>query len=469
LAAAALRDLRIGIATGLVVLFLVFPATWNKAIAMPAFAQQTGEPCTACHIGAFGPQLTPFGRAFKIGGYTQTGGEGLLANIPLAATAITSFTHTGSSQPAPPAANFADNNNFALDQVSVYLAGRATPWAGGFLQGTYDDVSHTLFLDQADVRPFTTPINLGDTTLRVGISVNNSPTVEDPYNSTYSWGYPFVSSELAPTPAAQPAIVAALSENAIGVTAYAWYDQRLYVEAGGYETAGPTLLRITGHTLQDAPYGSTRNIAPYARIAYEWNWGQGQQSAHIGGLLLHSNFNPGTGSFTADGSSGHNGYTDLAIDAGYQFLGNRTHIFTAEGIYTNEQQNLQGAFNAGTSSQAGNNLQQARLTLTYYYQQTYGLTFGWQDTWGTANPLLYAPAPVTGSANGKPNSNAFILEADWVPFGKADSLFRPLANLKLGLQGTIYTEFNGGTTNYDGYGRNASANDTLFAFAWLAF
>ena len=40
-----------------------------------SFAQQTGQPCTACHIGAFGPQLTAFGRAFKIGGYTQTGGD----------------------------------------------------------------------------------------------------------------------------------------------------------------------------------------------------------------------------------------------------------------------------------------------------------------------------------------------------------------------------------------------------------
>jgi hypothetical protein len=28
---------------------------------------------------------------------------------------------------------------------------------------------------------------------------------------------------------------------------------------------------------------------------------------------------------------------------------------------------------------------------------------------------------LSGSANGKPNSNEFILEADWVPFGKADS------------------------------------------------
>ena len=45
--------------------------TAAPANAIPAFARQTGQPCTACHIGGFGPQLTPLGTAFKIGGHTQ--------------------------------------------------------------------------------------------------------------------------------------------------------------------------------------------------------------------------------------------------------------------------------------------------------------------------------------------------------------------------------------------------------------
>jgi hypothetical protein len=441
--------------------------TAGRASAVPAFAQQTGQPCTACHIGAFGPQLTPFGRALKIGGYTQGGGQGPAANIPLAVMAIGSFTHTSAAQPSPPAAHFGNNDNFALDQISVFLAGRATDWAGGFVQGTYDGVGHSFALDNADLRPFTTAIPVGNTDIRVGVSVNNSPTVQDPYNSSFVWGYPFAASALAPTPAAQPVLAGGLANNSIGATAYAWYDRSLYVEAGGYDTMGPTLLKITGNALGGAPLGSTRNIAPYIRPAYEWNWNG--QSAHVGGIFLNSSFNPATGSRSSDGSMGHNTYTDFAADAGYQFLGDGTHSVSAEGIYTYEMQNLAGSFNEGASSQSHNNLQQVRLTLTYYYQQTYGLTFGWQNTWGKANPLLYAPAPVTGSANGKPNSNAFIVEADWVPFGKADSWGAPWVNLKLGLQYTAYTRFNGGATNYDGFGRNASGNNTIFAFAWLAF
>lgn len=244
---AVIRTLRTGFALAILATGSILLTATRPAHAVPAFAQQTGEPCTACHIGAFGPQLTPYGRAFKIGGYTQGGGQGPAANIPLAAMAIGSFTHTNAAQPSPPAANFGENNNLALDQISVFLAGRATPWAGGFIQGTYDGIGRAFLLDNTDLRPFTTVFEMQDANLRVGVSVNNNPTVQDPYNSSFAWGYPFVSSGLAPTPAAQPALASALVTNSIGVTAYGWYNQHLYVEAGGYETMGPTLLKVTGN------------------------------------------------------------------------------------------------------------------------------------------------------------------------------------------------------------------------------
>jgi hypothetical protein len=56
-----------------------------------------------------------------------------------------------------------------------------------------------------------------------------------------------------------------------------------------------------------------------------------------------------------------------------------------------------------------------------------------------------------------------------VPFGKDDSLWAPFMNLKLGVQYTAYTKFNGGSTNYDGLGGNASNNNTLLVFAWFMF
>src|ERR1700689_5134488 len=87
--------------------------TATRAAAVPAFAVQTGQPCSGCHVGGFGPQLTPFGREFKLGGYTCRTNS---FNLPFSAMACASYINTQKGQPTPPASSFRDNDNFALDQ-----------------------------------------------------------------------------------------------------------------------------------------------------------------------------------------------------------------------------------------------------------------------------------------------------------------------------------------------------------------
>ena len=98
----------------------------QSANAVPAFAQQTGQPCAACHVGAFGPQLKEYGRQFKLNGYVA--GDGKYHGLPVAISEQSSFTHTNADK-SPPTPHFATNNNFALDQVSVYYAGPHRPLA----------------------------------------------------------------------------------------------------------------------------------------------------------------------------------------------------------------------------------------------------------------------------------------------------------------------------------------------------
>src|SRR6202165_3575928 len=43
------------------------------AQALPSYARQTGQPCGTCHTDF--PALTPYGRRFKLLGYTAGGGE----------------------------------------------------------------------------------------------------------------------------------------------------------------------------------------------------------------------------------------------------------------------------------------------------------------------------------------------------------------------------------------------------------
>ena len=122
----------------------------RPASAVPAFAQQTGQPCKSCHVGGFGPELTPFGREFKLGGYTLRAH----ASIPLAAMVIASVTHTRKDQHPPPE-HLNRNDNFVPDQASLFLAGGVGGHFGGFAQVTYDGVARHWSWDNLDLRPVT--------------------------------------------------------------------------------------------------------------------------------------------------------------------------------------------------------------------------------------------------------------------------------------------------------------------------
>ena len=89
------------------------------------------------------------------------------------------------------------------------------------------------------------------------------------------------------------------------------------------------------------------------------------------------------------------------------------------------------------------------------------------NTTGSTDTTLYAPNPLDGSNNGSPDSSGYTLQLEWVPFGKQGSVGRPWLNVRLGLEYIGYSKFNGGTTNYDGFGRSAQDNNTLFAYFWV--
>ena len=81
--------------------------------------------------------------------------------------------------------------------------------------------------------------------------------------------------------------------------------------------------------------------------------------------------------------------------------------------------------------------------------------------------LVSAAAFAAGGAR-EHNTAGTIIQADWTPYGAADSWRAPWANLRIGVQYTIYDKFNGAAHDYDGFGRNASDNNTLFIFLWTA-
>jgi len=110
-----------------------------------------------------------------------------------------------------------------------------------------------------------------------------------------------------------------------------------------------------------------------------------------------------------------------------------------------------------------------RLDASYAYRQTWSAGVGAFDTRGGTDRTFYSPGALTGSSHGSPDTRGYILQLECVPLGKLQSWGRPWVNVRVGLQYTGYVRFNGGTANYDGFGRSAGQNDSLFLFLWMAF
>jgi hypothetical protein len=170
-----------------------------------------------------------------------------------------------------------------------------------------------------------------------------------------------------------------------------------------------------------------------------------------------------------DNSAGSDHYRDIGFDATFQDDWNDRNTFLIQANYIHEVQNLTASYALGNTANASNDLNSARATISYYYQQTYGLVAGYFGTWASRDGGLYAPDPIVGSASGRPNSHGYIIEATYTPFGKDSSPLAPWLNVRLGLEYTAYTEFNGAGTNYDGSGRKAADNNTFYGYMWFAF
>src|SRR5690348_6114841 len=219
----------------LLMLLAFAPNGW----AVPSFARQTHQPCTSCHIGGFGPQLTPFGRQFKRMGYTLSVGTD--TKVPLSMVLIESFTKTAKAQASPPANGFDTNNNTELQQASVFLAGHITDHLGMMAQATYSQNGGLLGWDNTDGR-YARILTLGGKPVIWGLSLNNNPTVSDSFNTAPAWSYPYIAPDLAPGAPAAPVLMGGLAGQVVGLTTYAQFNNGLYTEVGGYRTLSPTFL-----------------------------------------------------------------------------------------------------------------------------------------------------------------------------------------------------------------------------------
>ncbi len=433
-------------------LFLTGLFLIDAAHALPSFARQTGAACEQCHTMAYGPALTPYGRQFKLNGYTWGKSE---AAMPLALMVQGGFTQTQKAQPEPPAEHYRDNDNISVDQVSLFYGGRISDHVGLFSQLTYSGPDQTLSWDNIDLR-YARNIALGSHYAVLGLSVNNNPTDQDLWNTTAAWTFPYISSALAPAPAAAP-FIAGMGGASLGASGYLMIDGALYLEAGGYHGLSDRWLTNLG-TGADANL-HLRGVAPYLRVGLDKE--MGANHLHVGALWLDAKVLPDPMQAKADR------YKDVGLDGMYQYFNGGSQSLTVNAMVVHETRSLEATYADGGADSPKGHLTTTSVDATYAYNSTYSASVGLFAIGGNADSTYYPADPFSGSANGRPDSRGFTLQAAYIPFGKSASIGRNWLNLQVGVQYTAYSKFNGGSDNYDGNGRNASDNNTLFLFAWF--
>jgi hypothetical protein len=427
----------------------------GRAWALPSYAQQTGAACTQCHTIGFGPQLTAYGRQFKLNGYVWGDAKGA---IPLALMTVVGYNHTAKAQPEAPAPHYSPNDNFAMNELTGFYAGRITKNVGAFIEAAYSGIERHTAWGAFDVR-YAHATTIGGKGVVYGVSINNNPTVTDLWNSTPVWSFPYTGSDLSPAPSASPALSGGISERVLGPALYMMINDRLYLEVGAYHGMSDRWLSNVGLTADDNLH--LDGLATYWRAVLQFDQGPSYYSIGLVGLNVKQQPDPAAPETDR--------YKDIGFDATYQYTPGGNLAATANLSLIHEKRNLDASFAAGESASNSNNLNTLHLDATLAYQRTWIGSLGFFNTTGSTNAGLFPEEELSGSANGSPDSRGYVVQLEYVPFGKINSYARPWVNVRLGLQYTGYQRFNGGSSNYDGFGRSASDNNTLFGFAWLAF
>ncbi len=396
----------------------------NQAEAVPSFARQTGMACAACHT-VF-PELNSFGRTFKLNGYTLTGitqveaktskdASGLQFNQipPLSAMLQVAGTYTQSQTPT---------QQFSLpDQLSFFFAGEISPNLGSFIQITMDNTGEKFAMDNTDIRYAN---HAGNTTY--GVTVNNSPTVQDLWNSTPAWGFPWTHGN----DVNNPVIAGSFAQKVMGLGGYADWGNGIYTEL--------SLYRET--VALDAPSGvqngtSTQQVrlaspAPYWRLA--WN-----KTFSGGDYLMLGTY--GLQSVVVDGTSyagATDKYNDAALDMQYEHPLTNGNMLSVHASYTTEQQALDLSNSLDSAKPLSATMGSTRVDGTYHWGYHVAATLGYAGN--TSDTSSY-------------QDTAYTAQVSYLPW----------QNTKFTAQYVAYTQKGGDTSS------SVSDNNTFLLQGWL--
>jgi hypothetical protein len=422
------------------------------ASAVPSYARQTGQPCATCHT-AF-PELTPYGRQFKLMGYTSGGtrcNDGSAKSdetqVPLALMSLPA-TFTGvknsANQAAMGAASNISNDAWYPGQQSLFIAGQLYCDVGSFAQMTYDPVGKVFTWDNVDIRYAKTGV-INGTNVVYGITANNNPTVQDVWNTVPAWVAPYMGSAVGPAPAFGTMLgSSAYGQKVGGVSGYVWINSSIYAEIGAYGSLPPRVLTDLAGGYNS---GNSRldGSAPYWRLAYEKTWDKNS--------LMFGTFGMFANQKTAgnDGPAGISDPTlDIGVDTQYQWIGEE-HAVTLRAAYIWEKKKNNVEIANGQDANASDVLNDLTISASYIWDRKISFTASRFNTWGTTDQGIYGhpgDAP-NSSANGSPNTGYWNFDLAYLPFMNGGPAIWPWFNARIGIQYTHFDKFDGTWNNVD--------------------
>lgn len=394
----------------------------GTAEALPSFARQTGQNCVACHAGGQFPELTPYGRIFKLTGYTI--GE---RTLPVSLMGVLTANKVKVNDPTQ---GKTQDGSLIFNTGSLFIAGKISDNIGGFAQITYNNYTgpnpdtgsftgHT-GSDNLDIRYADRLID-GNRDLIYGLTLHNNPGMQDIFNSAPAWGYGVVPGSTGPGDGLKPMLDGGLGQQVAGIGAYAYWNKTVYAELTGYKTGNGVFSFMTqGNGGQNFIKGTN----PYARLALTKEWGA--HNAMIG--LTHLDVRQYTDQTDLGGPTDR--YRDNGIDAQYQYI---LDPYTVTATVTRIHEKI----DYGTIGEASDTVNSLRAKASFIYQAKYGAT------------LSYFNLTNTLGAESK----------GWTP----EIFWTPVQYVRLGMQ---YTKFN---KDDAGANPNPKDNNTLFFYVWGAY
>jgi len=267
-----------------------------------------------------------------------------------------------------------------------------------------------------------------------GLTLNNNPAVQDVWNTSPAWRFPSASSSAAVNPT-KSTIIENLGMQVAGLGGYALFNNLFFAELTVYRSA----QQGAANPADTTSFMAIKGVAPYWRLALQHEWSDNY--VEIGTFGIASNH------FIQGILGQMDKFTDIGVDFQYEktlpvgaFSLHTSLINETESRDTSDTQHAKLSFNS------------FKIDGNLYLKNGWGATMGYFNTSGIEDPAI-------GSLTNKPNSNGFIFQIEYLPW----------YNTKFTIQYVLYNKFDGSVTNYNGNGRNAADNNTLYILAWLNF